>query len=334
VESDFSGPTFQSITSLVTFSNNKTGIELEETTCETKRKRVTLDYAIDRGKRLSERDLRILNTLNSYTILTAQQIRRLCFPNLSKESTTNISRRLRQLTNLRFVDDERKRPRGATVIYYLGPASLQILAMNSRKEYRKVKEHHYRMVQALLGDRHKVTVNEVIVALEIDERNGNGRLITWDNYDNLSLKYKYKGKTDSLEPDGRGVWEDIVFKERVPFLIIVDDPLRTVKAVQHIVFKSIRCFSYNELAKSKEKRNFRVLLLVDPGNGQRHKSLVSWAQVGAQKSNWIPERGPWPLSIAVASLREIIEVGPSGPIWEEVLTNRRDLTLLGLLPNK
>lgn len=296
-----------------------------------KPKLMTRQYVKAASEQLTSRQKLILHSLYECRFLTTEQIRRLHFPRVSEKNGAPVSRCMRKLERLGFVEVRRRKDGGLNV-YLLGPAGLALTAVREKLRADAFRRTYLSDVSMGLFAGHQRAINDILVSFKQEEHKARGTLSEWSTDRTFWYEFRILGRKYRLFPDARGAWHDGVTSIVVPFVVEVD------RGSMSLRFLEEKFRQYLLLYKSKAFDPAPVplippVLLVVTSSPARAEMLNQRVLAAMIQENVRPEDVRLFMTIAVTDTGTLERNGVLEKIWQVPLGGPR-LGVVELSPER
>lgn len=284
---------------------------------------------------------RIIMALYRYRLMTREQIARLIFE-YSIDSATHRAgqylgtlqkRGLVQINELIKRENQKVQPETRKKHFYsLTDAGMYvILAHQGKKSITRIKKIiEDKLVSPNFIDHHLESV-DCAISFDTARNKEPGKLLEWDGDGMVLYKFKHKGATHKIYPDGRGIWTN--GEKSYLYLMELERRHASTHDVQEKIKKYVYFFQSREFTRFEGTYQFPTILLVAK---DEHKMTVLRRAVtlGTLKAHSsIPHVAPY-IVFGLTLLENLQSGSPFDPIWETPLQGGAGLTFYELVPAK
>jgi len=264
----------------------------------------------------TERDRRIIETIHDNAVLTAEQIRKIHFPNVSSSNGAPVSRRMSLLRELGFTAVQRI-PGDSRKFHVLGPAGIVYMAGLWKERSDSFRRKYLSRVRWDLHAGHRLAINDVLADLRSAEHAGKGELSYWESDGAFWFGFRWMGKQYRIFPDARGNWHDADTGETVSFVLEIDRATEFLSYVEAKISKYLLLLKSKGFAKHSGRPSFPVLLLLTTGPA-RAESLEQRVLASILQAKLLPQDVSRFATIAVSDLKTLQGRSALGAVWRAI----------------
>jgi hypothetical protein len=287
-------------------------------------------------KELNTAQKAVVDALARYRLMTRDQVGKLIFGYDMKSATTRAGHYLSIIEKYGLVEvhepDVSRADTTKRNFYGLTDTGMYVIeAQKGKRNITRVKQAVSKKILSPTFIDHHLELVECAIAFGTIRNNDLGKLIDWDGDGEVLYKFKHKGATHKIFPDGRGIWAND--KTDYIFLVEMERKHTYTKDVEEKIKKYVYLFQSREYQRFEATYFFPVVLLV--ATDMKKLWVLRRATVlGTLKAReTIPGVAPY-VTFGLTLLKNLQDGSPFDPIWEAPLQGKTGMTFYDLVPKK